>query len=158
VDQGLRRDPAETRIQRRRLRLKMTKSRAITMMTFLAILIGIVGSSGFAVFADSQKVLKVAPRPSVITKMQVVYVAPQMIPCLGGLGGLRRAIESKTSQRCIQISSSKNGPFNPASITGFSFKVRNKYKLLVRSRLDLGNFDLGIRYRLISVLEKTPVN
>jgi hypothetical protein len=156
VDQRVRRDIAETRIQRRRLRLKMMKARVNKTLTNLVILFGIIGSSGLSVLADSQRVSKVAPRPSVITETQVVYVAPQMVPCLGGHGGLRPASASKTSRQCTQISSRKDGPFNPAFISGFNFKTGNRYKLLVRSRFDRGNHHLGIQFRLISMLEKTP--
>jgi hypothetical protein len=157
VDQRLRRDPAETRIQRRRLRLKMTNARVNKNLSTLAVLIGIVGSSGLLVFADSQKALPVPPRPTSFTENIILFVAPQMVACSPSRIGLRKVDPSTITRRCIQTSTNENGPFGPDAIGGFSFISGFKYKLLVSATIDFSITDASAYLQLIKVLKKTPI-
>jgi Domain of unknown function (DUF4377) len=87
----------------------------------------------------------------------VLFVAPQLVACQSGAGKPQLADPAVTSKRCLQISESVAGPFNPSEdISGFNFEPGNKYKLSVRETLFAPSS--AVDYVLLSVLEKTPAN
>jgi predicted small secreted protein len=91
------------------------------------------------------------------TREIVLFVAPQLTACQTISGKPQLADPATTSKRCLQVSESATGPFNPSEdISGFTFEPGNKYTLSVRENLiaPSGSVD----YVLLSVLEKTPVN
>lgn len=83
------------------------------------------------------------------------FVAPQLVACETGSGNPQLADPATTSKRCLQISVSVVGPFNPVEeISGFNFEPGYRYKLSVRESFNA--IDGSVDYVLLSVLEKTP--